>query len=72
MEFQLQQSAALVNVEGIGIGGVHVDITVLVDDEDVTAWFGTTDAVARSARNFVGEGTAATIVVNSTSRGPHA
>jgi hypothetical protein len=37
MEFQFQQSAAFVNVEGSGVGGVHVEMTVfvVVVDEDV-------------------------------------
>ena len=30
MEFQLQQSAAFENVDGMGVGGVHVEMTVFV------------------------------------------
>jgi hypothetical protein len=37
MEFQFQQSAAFVNVDGSGVGGVHVEMTVfvVVVEEDV-------------------------------------
>jgi hypothetical protein len=37
MEFQLQQSAAFVNVDGSGVGAVHVEmrVFVVVEEEDV-------------------------------------